>query len=54
MAFNWLIFKQKDEFVVEIPIVNESPLPLTLAIIRKKVILTITKKAYPDIKHLCK
>jgi hypothetical protein len=29
-------------------------LPLTLAIIRKKNIRTLTKKSYPDIKNLCK
>jgi hypothetical protein len=29
-------------------------LPITLAVIRKKNIRTLTKKSYPDIKNLCK
>ncbi len=44
----------KDELVVEIPILNEHPISLTMAIIHKKNIRELTKKKYPDIKQLCK
>lgn len=44
----------KDELVIEIPILNETPISLTMAIIRKKNIKLLTKKKYPDIKQLCK
>ena len=36
------------------PINNEHPLSLTLAIVRKNNMKNIKKKKYPDIKHLCK
>lgn len=51
---NPFIIKLKDELVVEIPLNNDSPLPITAAIIRKNQIKTITKKSYPDVKQLCK
>lgn len=44
----------KDELVVEVPILNEHPISLTMAIIVKKDIKKLTKKKYPDIKQLCK
>lgn len=51
---NSVLFKLKDEVVIEIPILNKMPLPLSLAIIRKKNVKLLTKKSYPDIKNLCK
>ena len=52
--FNGLLIGVKDELVVEIPILNENPISLTMAIINKKEIKKLTKKKYPDIKQLCK
>jgi hypothetical protein len=52
--FNSTIIKLKDELVIEIPILNEHPILITMAIIRKKNLKLLTKKKYPDIKHLCK
>jgi len=52
--FNDLFIGLKDEIVIEIPILNKHPISLTMAIIRKKDIKTLTKKKYPDIKQLCK
>jgi hypothetical protein len=52
--FNSLFIKLKDELVIEIPILNEHPISMTMAIIRKKNIKELTKKKYPDIKQLCK
>jgi hypothetical protein len=52
--FNSYFIKLRDELVVEIPILNEHPLSLTMAIIRRKNVKELTKKKYPDIKQLCK
>jgi hypothetical protein len=52
--FNGLFIGLKDELVIEIPILNEHPISLTMAIIHKKHIKSLTKKKYPDIKQLCK
>lgn len=52
--FNSYFIKLRDELVIEIPILNEHPLSLTMAIIRRKNIKELTKKKYPDIKQLCK
>jgi hypothetical protein len=52
--FNNILIGLKDELVIEIPILNEAPISLTMAIIRKKNIKLLTKKKYPDIKQLCK
>jgi len=52
--FNSILIGLKDEIVIEIPILNETPISLTMAIIRKKNIKLFTKKKYPDIKQLCK
>ena len=42
--FNGLLIGVKDELVVEIPILNENPISLTMAIINKKEIKKLTKK----------
>lgn len=52
--FNALFIKLKDELVVEVPILNEHPISLTMAIIRRRNIKELTKKKYPDVKQLCK
>ena len=52
--FNGLIFRLKDEIVVEIPVSTEHTLSVTAAIVQRKHIKTITKKSFPDVKQLCK
>lgn len=52
---NPIIFKLKDELVLEVPINIEIPISMTGAIVRRKQIRsTITKKKFPDVKQLCK
>jgi hypothetical protein len=52
--FNSAFIHIKDELVIEVPILNEHPVSLTMAVIRKKNLKDLTKKKYPDVKQLCK
>lgn len=51
---NPILIGLKDELVIEVPINSEHPVALTMAIVRKNNMRSITKKKFPDIKHLCK
>lgn len=52
--FNGLFIGLKDEIIIEIPILNEFPISLTMAVFPRKEIKKLTKRKYPDIKQLCK
>lgn len=51
---NDLLFRNKDELVIEIPIASANRPIFAMAVLRRTYTKHITKKKYPDLKTLCR